>query len=131
VDIPHVQKIREAQRIQQPGHADPSRKPAAKNGASFRDLLSQEQEQIASEVKLSAHAQHRIQQRHIPMTVQDMEQLNQAILKAEAKGARESLVLMQNKGFIVSVPTKTVITAIDQAQMRDNIFTNIDSTIIV
>lgn len=131
MDIQHLQRVREAQRIQRPGHAGSSSKPAVDDRESFRELLNQEQVRSAGEVKLSAHAQSRIQQRRIPMTVQDMEQLNQAVLKAEAKGARESLILMQNKGFIVSVPNKTVITAIDQAQMRDNIFTNIDSTIIV
>ncbi len=131
MDIQHLQRIREAQRIQRPGHAESPQKPAAGDRESFREVLDQEQILSSGEVKLSAHAQSRIQERHIPMTVQDMAQLNQAVLKAEAKGARESLILMQNKGFIVSVPNRTVITAIDQAQMRDNIFTNIDSTIIV
>jgi len=36
-----------------------------------------------------------------------------------------------NLAFVVSVKNKTVITAMDGASIKDNVFTNIDSAVIV
>lgn len=129
MDIQHLQKVREAQRLQR---TPLSQQHASKQGSvDFRDILQVEQQRVAGDLKLSAHAQSRMQQREILVTTQDLEQLGQAVSKAESKGARESLVLMRDKGFIVSVPNRTVITALDQRQLKESIVTNIDSTIIV
>ena len=49
---------------------------------------------------------------------------------AASKGARESLVLMDQTAFVVSVPNRTVITVVDQPNLKQNVFTNIDSAII-
>ena len=53
-----------------------------------------------------------------------------AVDRAAAKGARESLVLVDDTAFVVSVRNRTVITAVDRARMRDQVFTNIDSAVI-
>ena len=50
--------------------------------------------------------------------------------KLAAKGGRESLVLVDRMAFVVSVKNRTVITAVDQAGMRDQVFTNIDSAVL-
>ena len=61
-----------------------------------------------------------------------MQKLQQAVGKAAQKGARESLVLMQpDLAFVVSVRNRTVITAVDGDSMKENVFTNIDSAVIV
>ena len=61
-----------------------------------------------------------------------MNQLKSAVDKAAQKGARESLILMNNDlALVVSVTNRTVITAMDGASIRDNVFTNIDSAVIV
>lgn len=131
MDIQHLQKVREAQRLQRPSQPAKTGERSGPTTGGFRDILEVEQQRVAGNLKLSAHAQARMAQRDILMTPQDLEQLGQAVSKAESKGARESLVLMQNKGFIVSVPNRTVITALDQRQLQESIVTNIDSTIIV
>ena len=51
--------------------------------------------------------------------------------RAAAKGARSSLVLMDKAALVVSVPNRTVITAVDKAALKENIFTNIDSAMIL
>jgi flagellar operon protein len=51
--------------------------------------------------------------------------------KAAAKGAKESLVLVDEAALVVSIKNKTVITAVDKSALKDNVFTNIDSAIIV
>jgi flagellar operon protein len=60
-----------------------------------------------------------------------MKQLQEAVNRARAKGARESLVLMGELALVVSVKNNTVITAVDGANMRENVFTNIDSAVII
>ena len=61
----------------------------------------------------------------------DIAKLGNAITKAAAKGARESLVLMDQAALVVSVPNRTVITAVDKNALKENIFTNIDSAMIL
>ncbi|HEX3047301.1 MAG TPA: flagellar biosynthesis protein, partial [Bacillota bacterium] len=57
--------------------------------------------------------------------------LRDAVNKAEAKGARESLILMDQMALVVSIKNRTVITAVDNESLKDNVFTNIDSAVIV
>ena len=57
--------------------------------------------------------------------------MTDAVNKAAAKGARQSLLVMDNQAFIVSVTNRTVITALDGSSMKENVFTNIDSAVIV
>jgi flagellar operon protein len=51
--------------------------------------------------------------------------------KAEAKGAKESLVLVDDVALVVSVKNRTVITAVDRQHLKENVFTNIDSAVVV
>jgi len=99
--------------------------------ASFDDLLRKEQSQAAQEIKFSAHAQVRMQERSIVMTTEDNLKLKEAVHRIAEKGGNESLVLMDDLAFVVSVPNRTVITAMDSISMRDNVFTNIDSAIVI
>lgn len=96
-------------------------------GSSFADLLNEE----IGQVKFSQHAAQRLKLRNLHFTPDDLTKLNQAVEKAASKGARESLVLMNDVALVVSVKNKTVITAMDGGSARDNVFTNIDSAVIV
>jgi flagellar operon protein len=82
------------------------------------------------DLKFSKHAQERLSARNITLNAADLSRLQQAVSKAEAKGAQESLILMKDTAFIVSVKNRTVVTAVDAAGMNDNVFTNIDSAVI-
>ena len=57
--------------------------------------------------------------------------LEKAVDTAAQKGSKESLILSDNAAFIVSVRNKTVITVLDRNQMNGNVFTNIDSTVVI
>lgn len=50
--------------------------------------------------------------------------------EASRKGVRDSLVLMNNLAFIVSVPDRTVVTAMPVDEAGANVFTNIDGAVI-
>ena len=82
-------------------------------------------------VKFSQHALQRIQSRDIRMGPAELDKLNNAVEKAAQKGAKESLILMNNLALVVSIKNKTVITAMDGASMKENVFTNIDSAVII
>jgi flagellar operon protein len=116
--------------VNKPG-VNPAEKTAASSAAgnvSFAEMLQQQ----LSGVKFSQHALQRLQSRNIHLGSDDLQKLNQAVAKAAQKGSKESLVLMNgNLAFVVSVKNKTVITALDGAGVKDNVFTNIDSAVIV
>ncbi len=96
----------------------------------FQKILKQQMAEQEG-LKFSVHALSRIQSRKIYLTREQLGKLNQAVAKAERKGARESLVLFSDRAFVVSVKNKTVITAIENEALKDKIFTNIDSAVIV
>ncbi len=96
----------------------------------FNQVL-QEELQKGEELKFSRHAQERLDLRKIKITPHHLERLNAAVQKAQAKGARESLVLIDDLAFVVSIKNKTVITAVDGESRKENVFTNIDSAVIM
>ncbi|MGZ5279739.1 MAG: TIGR02530 family flagellar biosynthesis protein [Pseudobdellovibrionaceae bacterium] len=85
----------------------------------------------AEAVKFSNHAVERMQTRGISFNKADMERLNEAVSRAASKGSKDTLVLMNDSALIVSVKNKTVVTVMDKAALKENVFTNIDSTIVM
>jgi len=108
---------------------DAARKTTA-GQLSFNQVLEQ-QLGSSTELKFSAHAQERLQSRNINLSTEDLVRLKQGVAQAAAKGSKESLVLKDDVAFVVSVKNQTVITAVDAASMKGNVFTNIDSAVIV
>jgi flagellar operon protein len=106
-----------------------SKKNVGDNPTPFTQVLAQ----TIEGVKFSQHALQRLETRNIKLGPSDLLKLNDAVDKAAQKGAKESLVFMSNQdlALVVSVKNKTVITAMDRASGQDNIFTNIDSAVIV
>ncbi|MEX2415315.1 MAG: TIGR02530 family flagellar biosynthesis protein [Paenibacillaceae bacterium] len=92
---------------------------------SFQNILD------GTMVKFSNHAEVRLQQRGIRFGVEQLNKLETAIDKAAAKGSKESLILIQDVALIVNIKNRTVVTAIEGNQMKDNVFTQIDSAVII
>lgn len=82
-------------------------------------------------LKFSNHAIERMQSRGISFSPEDMNRLNDAVARAAAKGSKDSLVLMNESALIVSVKNNTVVTVMDKNALKENVFTNIDSTIVM
>ncbi len=82
-------------------------------------------------LKVSGHAQTRLQSRNIQLGKAEWDRVMSGVTKAAAKGARESLVLMDDVALVVSIKNKTVITVVDKEKLKENVFTNIDSAVIV
>ena len=105
--------------------------PPAGAGA-FRDVLRTAQTPAVQQpLKFSAHAQQRLESRNIRLTSDDVAKMNAMADKAAAKGAKQSLFMMRDVAMVVSITNRTVITAVDQSSMKENVFTNIDSAAII
>ncbi len=100
-----------------------------KKGDSFQKVLDQKIKD--KKVQFSKHAAERMVSRSIELDGKDLQRLDDAVQKAAAKGAKESLVVLGDNAYVVSVKNNTVITALDGDSMRENVFTNIDSAIIM
>src|SRR6476646_2601189 len=72
----------------------------------------------------------RIERRGIQLDPATLSRLQNGVDRAAAKGSKESVVLVDDVAFVVSVKARTVITAVDRASMRDHVFTNIDSAVL-
>ncbi|WCN39098.1 TIGR02530 family flagellar biosynthesis protein [Aneurinibacillus uraniidurans] len=104
--------------------------PSTRKGVSFDSILSQKIKD-QQPIEFSNHAIQRLEKRGIELSEEDLNRLSSAVQKVKAKGANESLILMNDVAYIVSVPNQKVITAMDRSSMGENVFTNIDSAVIV
>ena len=113
-------------------HAQSALQTRANTGSQvqFAEIL-QNQTNKAQSVQFSKHAAQRVQQRGIEMTDSLLANLNQAVKKAQAKGAKDVVVIGESGAFIVNVPNNIVVTTMSGAEMKENIFTNIDSAVLI
>ena len=96
-------------------------------GKSFDEVLRGELDGL----KFSQHAQTRLESRNIQLSGDDVKQLADAVDRASQKGSQDSLVLMNNVAYIVNVKNRTVVTAVDGDNLNQNVFTNIDSAVLI
>lgn len=100
-------------------------------GASFAEALQQKIEEKQG-VEFSKHAMQRISERNIDITENGtLDRLNKGVEIAADKGSQDALILVGENAFVVSVRNNKVITTIAQEELKGNIFTNIDSTVII
>jgi len=100
------------------------------NDESFLHVL-QKQVNEADGLKFSKHANARINSRQINISEEQMKRLQDGANKAGQKGIKESLVLVDSLAFIVNTKQNTVITAMNQQEANENIYTNIDGAVII
>jgi len=80
------------------------------------------------DVQFSKHANMRLNARDIQLDGEQIRRLEQGVEKAQNKGIRDSLVLIDNIALVVNITNKVVVTALNQ---QDQVFTNIDGAVIV
>ncbi len=111
-----------------PGKSTQTAKTSTVQKSGFGQLLDKK---LNETLKFSNHAQERMKARNIELSDTDMHKLVEAVGKAREKGSRDSLILMKDLALVVSVKNNTVITAVDSQNLKENIFTNIDSAIVL
>lgn len=100
----------------------PSKPEAAQ---TFENILNKERE-----LTFSTHALERLNQRQISLEPSELIRLEKAVNDAQSKGAKDALILLNRKAFIVSIANKTVITALNSDENEGKVYTNIDSAVI-
>lgn len=97
----------------------------------FADVLaSVSQQSEAGQLCFSKHALQRVQRRAVPLDAATLRRLSEGVRRAASKGSRASVVLVDSTAFVVSVANRTVLTAVPQEHMKEQVFTNIDSAVI-
>lgn len=107
--------------------SNPKAVSVRENGKTFEEVFKEKSEGL----KFSKHAGERLAMRNINLTDSQIQRLEEGTQKASKKGIKESLMIMDNMAFIVNVTNSTVITAMDQTDKKENIFTNIDGAVII
>jgi flagellar operon protein len=124
----------------QPGVSAGARSGQVPDGVAFGQILQQQLQPgsravvpvviPSAPVRFSAHAQQRLAQAAVELNSQALAKLEAAVDRAGQKGGKESLILLDDLAFVVSVRNRTVITAVGTDRMADSVFTNIDSVVI-
>ncbi len=123
-----------AARVDGPGAAgvrpNAPRAPTPPGAPSFADALHRARN-ADDGITLSAHAERRLQERGISLDAAERRSLADAVQLLDAKGARDALLLRSDAAFVVSVPSRTVVTAVAADELRDRAFTQIDSALLL
>jgi flagellar operon protein len=98
-------------------------------GPAFSDVLAGKTG-ATEPPRFSRHALERLQRRGIDLGGQTVARLASGVARAAGKGARDSVIFVDNTAFVVSVRNNTVVTAVGSEHMREHVFTNIDSAVI-
>lgn len=109
----------------------PERTAGAGDGAFAAVLRERLAARPTGTVQFSRHALDRLQASGRLLTPGQVRDLEEAVARAAAKGARDALVLLGDLALVVSVQNRTVITAVAGERMREQVFTQIDSAVIV
>ncbi|MDQ8044557.1 MAG: TIGR02530 family flagellar biosynthesis protein [Solirubrobacteraceae bacterium] len=96
----------------------------------LRDRASVTTSTTSAPVVFSGHALQRIERRGITMDAATQKRLGEGVDRAASKGSRAAVVLVDDNAFVVGVPSRTVITAVGRDNMKEHVFTNIDSAVI-
>lgn len=117
----------------QPGRFERPQQQKTVSGQTSNSPFAQvlDQKLPAQAVKFSQHAQDRLKARNINFTANDLANLEGAVNSVAQKGGKESLVMMGDSALVVSIKNRTVVTAMDRSQMKGNVFTNIDSAVVI
>ena len=102
----------------------------SKSSVGFNNILQKEIDKKDG-FTFSNHAAQRLKDRNINLNEADMNKINEGLNKAEKKGAKDSLILYKDVVMVASIKNKTIITAVDKDSSKDNVFTNIDSVVML
>ncbi|MCI7804912.1 MAG: flagellar protein [Oscillospiraceae bacterium] len=111
-------------------HTSPQEVADSVGTRSFKAIL-QDKLDSSQGVNFSRHAMNRVMERNIDLSDENIERLNEGVKLAGEKGLDDTLILLDNAAFIVSVRNNTVITTVSRDEMTGNVFTNIDGTVVI
>lgn len=95
---------------------------------SFKDILDNTKIKDQG-FTVSKHAALRLNE--INFTEEDMKKIEKGFEIAKDKNSKNTVMLYKGVALIASVENKTLITAVEKERAKDNIFTNIDSVVLL
>lgn len=95
---------------------------------SFKDVLNKVRSKDEGFI-VSKHAALRLNE--INFTEEDMKKIEKGFQIAKNKNSKNTVMLYKDVALIASVENKTIITAVEKERAKDNIFTNVDSVVIL
>ncbi len=133
--IPNVTKLNGQKNV------DVDNKLKSGETSEFKNLLDQNLDKSQAQapalpqkengIQFSTHALRRLQERNLAFDKEEYSKLQTALDKLKTKGGQDSLVITDKAAYILDVSKSTVVTAMDKASMSENVFTKIDSTILM
>lgn len=131
MDLRHLTgRVNPIDPVQKPVERQPIQAPLSPSGENFAQILERVQQGNNRTLQFSGHALKRLEDRHIQLNEKDLIRINEAVNRAAEKGSRETLILDGEHAYVVNVQNRTVITAVDQMELRDRVFTQIDSAVL-
>lgn len=113
---------------------EPSKKPEFKSesktfekGSDFKEVLDDQ----LKDLKISGHAAKRLKERNLEMDPLEFLKLKEAVSQLRKKGGNDSLVITGKAAYIIDIKNQTIVTAMDKENMENNVFTKIDSTMVI
>ena len=97
--------------------------------SNFAQIL--DQFKTIEPLKISKHATERMQLRDISISDHEWDVITEKVSEAKQKGVKQPLVILDQATLIVSATNHTVITALDRQEAKEQLFTNIDGTIVL
>lgn len=125
-----VPEINPVKAVQAAPAVPAGKKARPASAASFAETLQQVKRR-RNAITISAHARERMATRKIELREEDLQRINEAMDRAGARGARSSLLLYGEVALLASITNRTIITAVDGAEEQEQIFTGIDSAVII
>jgi flagellar operon protein len=129
--VPGTSTVQKGERPQAPGAGGVSFRDQLNTLSNIGSLTNGPATSPTGALKFSNHAIDRMQARGIRFSPDEMARIQNAVTKAANKGSRDTLLITDAAAMIVSVKDKTVVTVMDKTQLKDNVFTNIDSTVMI
>ena len=99
--------------------------------ASFKDVLDNVKDNKSSncDFTISKHAALRLND--LNLSEDDMKKIEKGFQIAADKNSKDTVMIFNNLALIASVENRTLITAVNKERAKDNIFTNVDSVVIL
>jgi flagellar operon protein len=134
--IPNVTKLPSQKTVDTANKLNPG------ETSEFKNLLDTTLEESSQEslststpapkgLNLSVHAMRRLQERNLNIDKEEYAKLQTAMDRLKVKGGQDSLVITNKAAYILDVAKNTIVTAIDKDNIAENVFTKIDSTILM
>jgi flagellar operon protein len=104
--------------------------PKSADVTAIGEVKASKPASAAAGLTFSKHLNERINRRNLDMSPEKLVRLSEAVDRASDKGARDSVVLLDNLALLVNVPSRTVVTAMETEKMKHGVFTNIDAVVV-